>query len=111
MSRTGFELWLEFEHWEPSPDHDPEDDFFNMQIRLDDGRTYALNVWTYRFMERARREDEETGEGLSGKYMIAPDLFVERLDRELVTEVVKDLIRNKGLKKEWLIEEEPKDTV
>ena len=33
-----FELWLEFEHWEPKPGDDPTDDFFNMQVTLPDGR-------------------------------------------------------------------------
>ena len=109
MSVEGFELWLEFEHWEWREDHDPEDDAFNMSIRLASGETYALNVWTYKLFERLRAEDEKTGTGLSGSYMIAPDLFVQRLDRGLVTEVFRDLIRNKGLKKEWLVEGQSKD--
>ena len=49
-----FELWLEFEHWEPKPDDDPTDNFFNMQVKLPDGRRYALNVWTFKFLQKAR---------------------------------------------------------
>ena len=30
------------------------DDFANVQVRLPDGRRYALNVWTFGFMRRAR---------------------------------------------------------
>ena len=49
-----FDLWLEFEQVQPQPDDDPTDDFANMQVRLPDGRRYALNVWTFGFMRRAR---------------------------------------------------------
>jgi hypothetical protein len=105
MSDEKFDLWLEFEHWGPAGAHGPEDDFFNMQVRLPDGRCYALNVWTFKFLERARREDVETGEGLSGKYMLPPDLFVARLERDLVTQTIADLIRRQGLKDEWLVRE------
>lgn len=32
-----FSLWLEFEHTEPEPGHDPADDFANVGIELSDG--------------------------------------------------------------------------
>jgi hypothetical protein len=32
-----FELWLEFEHGVPLYDYDPEDDFCNTMITLEDG--------------------------------------------------------------------------
>ena len=106
MSDEDFDLWLEFEHWTPQEGDDPEDDFFNMLITMPGGEKYALNVWTYKFLERARRADEESGECLGGKYQVAPDLFVERLDRALMTEVVKDLLADGGLKEEWLVKGE-----
>jgi hypothetical protein len=105
MSGTGFELWLEFEHWQREEGDDPEDDFFNMHIRLENGETYALNVWTFKFFERANNPNDPDY-SLEGKYMLAPDLFVERLDRELITEVIRDLIKKRMLKKEWLVSEE-----
>jgi hypothetical protein len=105
MSETKFDLWLEFEHWEWKEGDDPEDDFFNMHIQLANGETYALNVWTFKFFSRLRQGYQESGENLSGKYLVAPDLFVERLDRNLVTEVVRDLVSNHGLKIEWLVPE------
>lgn len=76
-----FELWLEFEHWEPTGDEDPEDDFFNMAIHLSNGLKYALNVWAFKFLVRIQREQEASGENLSGKYVLPPDLFVQKLDR------------------------------
>jgi hypothetical protein len=106
MSETGFELWLEFEEWVAKAEDDPEDDFFNMKIRLANGSAYALNVWTYKFLERARRDDLQSGDGLGGKYLLPPDLFVEKLDRELLEGVVSDLIRKDRLKQEWLCPED-----
>jgi hypothetical protein len=100
-SVPSFELWLEFEHWQPTPEDDPADDFFNMIIRLEDGRRYALNVWTFAYFTRALAETRATGEALSGRYLLPPDVFVERLDRGLLEEVVADLLRNGGLREEW----------
>jgi hypothetical protein len=96
-----FSLWLEFEHLQPTPDEDPANDFFNMIIVLADGQRYALNVWTFAYFARAQAEDRASGEALGGRYLLPPDLFVERLDRGLLEEVVADLLRNGGLRKEW----------
>ena len=103
MSATPpFELWLEFEHYEGLAG-DPRDDFCSIQVRLPDGRRYALNVWTFRFLHRARLPwpYEDTG-GTPSDYVVAPDLFVERLDRPLLEAVVADLLRTGQLKDEWL---------
>jgi hypothetical protein len=104
-SVPSFELWLEFEHWQPSPDDDPADDSFNMIIRLEDGRRYALVVWTFGYFTRALAEIRETGEALNGRYLLPPDLFVERLDRGLMEEIVADLVRRGDLRREWLAPE------
>ena len=102
MAKTpSFTLWLEFEHLLPSPEDDPSDDLFNMKITLDDGTSFALNVWTFKFLERARPHRDLEAEHLAGKYLIAPDLFVEKLDRQLLEQVVADLILRKQLKDEW----------
>lgn len=103
MSGLSFELWLEFEHWQPKPDDDPFVDFFNMQISLSDGRRYALNVWTFGFLEVARcpwlwGEEKKEPE----VYVVAPDLFVEKLDRDLIEQVVQRMLDQDELKAEWL---------
>src|SRR4051794_37743908 len=89
-----FELWLEFEQWDPRPDDDdPADDFFNMKVKLPDGRRYALNVWTFEFIHKARFPwPYEEGVGKPEEY-----LFVERLDRPLLERVVARM-----LEAEWL---------
>jgi hypothetical protein len=98
-----FELWLEFEHTEPTAGHDPADDFANVQVRLPDGRRYALNVWTFRFLQRARFPwPYEATAGRPAEYVVAPDLFVERLDRPTLERVVGELLAHRGMKSEWL---------
>jgi hypothetical protein len=98
-----FELWLEFEHWEPVPGSDPTDDFFNMHVLLKDGRRYAVNVWTFKFLHRARFSwPYEDTSGEPSDYVTAPDLFVERLDRKLMERIVAELLANGEMKDEWL---------
>jgi hypothetical protein len=103
-----FELWLEFEHVEPQPGDDPGDDFANVQVRLPDGRRYALNVWTFKFFHRARYPwpYEVTSGPPPEEYLIAPDLFVERLDRPTLERVISALLARDEMKPEWLC---PKD--
>ncbi len=49
-----FELWLEFEEYAEPIEGDPTDDFANVHVRLPDGRKYAMNVWTFKFLDRSR---------------------------------------------------------
>ena len=102
VNEPKFELWLEWEHGE-AWNNDPEDDFFNMTVRLPGGRFYGLNVWTYRFLERARQEDLKTGDNLGGAYLLPPDLFVARRDRSLLETVVRDILRT-GVPETWQLE-------
>ena len=101
-----FQLWLEFEHWVTEQHDDPCDDFFNAMITLEDGSEYALNVWTFKFVERARRGCADDGECLDGDYLLPPDLLVERLDRTLMENVVADLMKNDALRPDWRVEDE-----
>ncbi|MBX9655809.1 hypothetical protein K2Y11_19510 [bacterium] len=103
IGREKFDLWLEFEHWLPQPGDDPEAEIFNMQITLQDGCKYALNVWTYKAIDRAVNECVESGECLNGSYLEPPDLFVHRMDRSFLEQIVSDLIARDGLKKEWQV--------
>jgi len=109
-----FELWLEFEQWERKPDDDFTDDFFNMQVRLADGRRYALNVWTFKFLQRARHPwPYEEGVGEPDDYLLPPDLFVERLDRKMLERVVSRMLANDEMKPGWLCppEEKPAEQI
>ena len=97
-----FELWPEFEHTESPAGHDPADDFANVQVRLPDGRRYALNVWTFPFLHRARLPwPYQVTDGRPAEYVVAPDLFVERLDRPTLELVVDELLAHGEMKPEW----------
>ena len=98
-----FDLWLEFEHTTTSPNDDSTDDFANVQVRLPDGRKYAMNVWTFRFLNRARFPwPYEDTSGKPAEYVVAPDLFVERLDRTTLERVVGQLLANGEMDEQWL---------
>lgn len=98
-----FELWLEFEHWIANDQNDLENDFFNMHVILPNGKRYALNVWTFKYLEQARYKAKDIGEFLGGNYLLPPDLFVERLDRKLLEEIFAELILDGCMKDEWLV--------
>ena len=98
-----FDMWMEFEHTEPPPGDDLTDDFANVQVRLLDGRKYALNVWTFKFLHRARFPwPYADTAGQPAEYVVPPDLFVERLDRLTLERVVRQLLVNGEMKAEWL---------
>lgn len=86
-------LWLEFEHMA-----EPVDDFANVLVDLDDGRSYALNVWTFAFAGTvADRPDEDPTGELAQGYSRPPDLLVRELTRPLLEGAVAHLLANGGL--------------
>lgn len=80
-----------------------------MHVVLANGQVYALNVWTFGYLETARAEARASGEYLGGAFMPAPDLFVEDLNRTHLEAVVADLIATGGLRGEWLVEKDDDD--
>lgn len=104
MEDPAFELWLEFEHTEPQPGDDPGDDFANVQVTLRDGRRYALNVWTFAFMQRARFPwPHEEGVGEPAEYLLPPDLFVAQLDRPTLERAIGRMVSAGEMRPEWLV--------
>ncbi|GJM08344.1 MAG: hypothetical protein DHS20C11_06200 [Lysobacteraceae bacterium] len=105
-----FRLWLEFEVGEPldQPANRPTQNFCNISVTLPDGRRYAMNVWTFDFLPLARYDwpYEETPDQVPAKYVLPPDLFVERLDRETIECVVAKLLENDEMDGQWLCEDE-----
>jgi hypothetical protein len=112
-----FKLWLEFEEfrectYEDLKDEidpfDPDDDFCNVQVYLEDGTNYALNIWTYKYLEQASKEmikDYEyfKSNNVSGcfEYFHPPDLFVTRLDRPTIQMIFRNLINQGQMKEDW----------
>jgi hypothetical protein len=105
MMSHAFELWLEFEEGDPNePANRPTENFANINITLPDGRRYALNVWTFDFLPLGRYEwpYEPKPNEVPAKYVIPPDLFVERLDRATIESVVAEMIAHDELLNAWL---------
>lgn len=96
MKNPEFTLWLEFEEVDPG-NWDITNDFCNIQVTLEDGRRYALNVWTYAFLQTAVKLDQESGESLRGNYQTPPDLFVKELSRDCIEKTIEDLLKKGDL--------------
>jgi hypothetical protein len=100
-----FELWLEFEIGESNQiDNRPTENFGNINVTLPDGRRYALNIWTFDFLPFARYDwPYEIIEGQEpAKYVLPPDLFVERLDRMTIETVITELLATDSMNPNWL---------
>lgn len=96
-------LWLEFEEFDDSAAWDAENEYFNMSIKVD-GRTYALNVWSFGFLQGlidgSREIDcEERAYG----YIAAPDLIVETCTRANMEKAVRHMLDTGALRTEWLV--------
>ena len=100
-----FDLWLETETGEPrdQPANRPTEKFCNAVVTLPDSRRFAINIWTFDFLPLARLpwpfEDRHASPAL---YVIAPDLFVESLDRLTIEKSIQELLKTGGLPNEWL---------
>jgi hypothetical protein len=100
-----FELWLETELGDPiQVANRPTQNFCNISVTLTDGRHYAMNVWTFDFLQLARFPfPHEPIEGQKpATYLLPPDLFVDRLDRSTIELVIIELLKNDAMKPEWL---------
>jgi len=111
MSKSpNYQIWIEVETGEPvnQDANRPTENFCNIEVKVDDGRRYALNVWTYDFLPYARFEwPYEIGlEEKASSYVLPPDIFIERLDRPTVERAVKDLFDNNEMQDIWLCDEE-----
>ena len=93
-----FNLWLEFEHVDFG-DWSPENEFCNIQVNLEDGRSYGLNVWTYNYLQTSINENKKEGNNLNGLYQKPPDLFVKELTRECIEKSIQDLLNFGDLEK------------
>ena len=98
IGNTFFKLWLEFE--ESSPWDYLENDFTNIGVDTFDGRRYGINVWTFKYLESAIKQDEESGENLNGLYQSPPDIFVKELTRDCIERTIADLLDKGNLEEQ-----------
>ncbi len=101
-----FELWLELETGEPLDQeaNRPTENFCNISVSLEDGRRFALNVWTFDFLPLARFEFPyaPSYDAAPSLYVLPPDLFVERLDRKTIEKVISEMIDKDEMQDRWL---------
>jgi hypothetical protein len=109
---SDFELWLEFELGDPDePSNSATENFANITITLSDGRKYCLNVWTFDFVPLARYPwpYKKPIDQAPARYVIPPDLLVERLDRVTIEAAVSEMLAEGELNPEWLCKEDSKE--
>lgn len=82
-----------------TPDWDRTNDFCFVRVDLADGRRYALNVWTFSVFTNTLQEAINTGDNLSGLYIVPPDLFVKELTRDCITATITDLLSKGDLER------------
>lgn len=103
-----FDLWLEFEEYAdgyPAAADDPECDFCNAVITIE-AKRYAINVWTFAYIDAARRDpDADYSMTAPAPYLLPPDLLVERLDRDVLEAAIQVLLK-RGLPNHWAVDEE-----
>ena len=92
LAITKFNLWLEFEEVDPN-NWDIENEFCNIEVELQDGRRYGINIWTYKFLQTSIEDDFKTGNNLNGIYQKPPDLFVKELTRDCIQQTIEDLLK------------------
>ena len=104
-----FELWLETETGEPKDQlaNRSHENFCNVGVTLADGRRYALNVWTFDFLPLARFPwpHDANDDAKAADYVLPPDIFVERLDRDVIHRVITELLATDQMKTDWLVDE------
>jgi hypothetical protein len=106
-----FTLWLEFEIGDPDqPANSPIENFCNFTVTTETGLRYAITAWTFDYLPFARYDElcepDRTKE--PAKYVLPPDLFVERLDRPTIEAVVQELFMKGRMKAEWLCDSQDK---
>lgn len=89
---TDFTLWLEFEEVDPE-NWDIENEFCNIAVDLPDGRHYGINVWTYKFMVTAIKENSISKDNAGGLYLKPPDLLVKELTRSCIEQSIRELLK------------------
>ena len=63
-------------------------------VEFENGENYVASFFTYQNIEWLKEKNQNTGECLSGKYWWSSDMIIiERLDRNTIEEVIKELIR------------------
>lgn len=90
---------IEFEFSEWAEGFDPEDANADVYFELEDHTLWCAAFFTYKNLETLTENYRQSGECLSGEYFCADKpIFISRLDKELIAEVLDDIVsREKDL--------------
>lgn len=99
MDRPPFSLWIETEHVA-----DEIADFCNVILTHDDGRQWALNVWTYDFLSTAIL-NRESWSKIDDMYTMPPDLIVDNLSRATLQSVLADVVAHDAAPAHWHVDQ------
>ena len=87
-----YTIWIEAEEWDAG-EWTPRDDVTDVIVTRDDGSRWIASFCAYDHVATLRRNCQESGENLGGKYLWASDLvLVDSTARESVELVVRDLM-------------------
>jgi hypothetical protein len=103
VDEASFSIYYQFSQIDHTRPYDLDRESFILHIECATGDVYELRVWTEDYLARMRAYNRESGEHLSGQYVIPPDLIIASQDDVLIGRVVADLIQSNGLREEWLI--------
>ncbi len=85
-----YSIWFEFEQYSGSDSTDREQDYCNVILTFEDGRKQGYNVWTVEYFKdnvhTLLSNAEQNG------YAVCPDIIVSHIQRESITEVLKQLM-------------------
>ncbi|MCM1578573.1 MAG: hypothetical protein NC078_07250 [Ruminococcus sp.] len=95
MKNEIFGLWYEFDEW--AEEFDRSSESADVHFTVKGGGRWCASFFTYGFLEKYAEKCRVTGECLGGKYFLADrPVFIERLDRELIAEVLADIVGGFG---------------
>lgn len=89
----------EFEiFWPYEEEINKDNEVLDVRIRTKDGRKFASNFTTLKFIKSMFEKNKRTGECVRGKYFCMPRMVVlERLTRENIRATIEDLVENKEI--------------
>ena len=95
MEMQFYDVWYEFDEWENG--FDEYNESADVHFSLSDGSRWCASFYTYENLRSLVKKDAASGECLGGRYFYADKpIFIEKLDKELILAVLRDIIGEYG---------------
>lgn len=90
-----YDVWYEFDEWEKG--FDVYNESADVHFSLSDGSRWCASFYTYEKLSSLAHKNADSGECLGGRYFYADKpVFIEKLDKELILAVLRDIIYKYG---------------